>query len=365
LQDRLRLPASGALTPLAAPQDDEISLFAIATVLLRNRWRIVRWAIVGALIALAAVFTRPKLYTASMSFVPQGADAARSSLASLAGQFGIATPSGNYSQQPEFYINLLASRELLLPIARDTFAVGEKGGTRMTFFELFEIRGAPGPAREEAAVKALRGMIKTSQIRNAGIIRANVATKWPSVSFRISESLLDGLNAYNLRSRQGQAAAERRFVEGRLGIAKDSLRAAEDRLQDFLARNKSGINTSPHLNSALQRLERDVSSRTTIVTSLTQDYEDVRIREVRDTPTITVVESPSVSTIPAPRRRAMSTLLGLILGAGAGIVYVLVRAVAASRKSLNDPDAVEFFGALEQSKEQILRRLPLPRRAQS
>jgi uncharacterized protein involved in exopolysaccharide biosynthesis len=351
--------------PLPAHQDDEVSLFAIATVLIRNRRRILLWSLLGGLIALVAVLQRPRLYTASMSFVPQGTDATRSGLAALAGQLGLSAPSGNYSQQPEFYLNLLPSRELLLPIVRNTFTVAERGGASVAFYDLFRVPGPPGPAQEEAAVKKLRGMIKTSQLRNTGIIRVAVATQLPSVSLRISEMLVAGLNEYNLRSRQGQAAAERRFVEGRLQIARDSLRAAEDRLQDFLTRNKSGITTSPHLISSSQRLERDVASKTTIVTALTQEYEDVRIREVRDTPTITIVESPAVSTLPEPRRRVMSVLLGLLFGGGVGMVFVLIRAAAANRRRVNDPDAAEFFGALDQSKEQILRRLPLPRRGQS
>ena len=40
-----------------------ISIFEIGTLLLRNRWRVARWAVAGALVALALVWTRPALNT--------------------------------------------------------------------------------------------------------------------------------------------------------------------------------------------------------------------------------------------------------------------------------------------------------------
>ena len=341
--------------------DDEISLFAVATVLIRNRWRIARWTMLGGMVAFFAVFQKPRLYSASMAFAPQGADAGRSSLASLAGQFGLSAPAGgDYTQQPEFYVNLIPSREILLPIVRDTFVLAEKQNRHVSFMELFEIQGG-GAAQEEAAIKKLRGFVKTGPVRGTGIVRVSVATEWPSVSQKISESLLDGLNEYNLRSRQRTASAERRFVETRLDEARDSLRAAEDRLQEFLDRNKSGINTSPSLSSTHQRLERQVSLRNAVVTTLNQQYEETRIREVRDTPTIAVVESPTTSTVPEPRRRAMSVVLGLVLGGVIGMVMVLIGAASRSGRSLNDPSAAEFFAELDRSKD-TLKRLARPHR---
>jgi uncharacterized protein involved in exopolysaccharide biosynthesis len=101
----------------------ELSLLAVGTILLRNRWRVVRWMLFGAVVAALAMLTKPALYVASASFIPQGADPGRSGLANLAGQFGVVLPASNQSLSPDFYASLLRSRELLLPIVSDTFAV--------------------------------------------------------------------------------------------------------------------------------------------------------------------------------------------------------------------------------------------------
>ncbi len=82
---------------------DELSLFALGIITLRNRWRIARWMVAGGALAALAAFTKPALYVASTSFIPEGNDPSRSGLASIAGQFGVALPTGNQSQSPDFY----------------------------------------------------------------------------------------------------------------------------------------------------------------------------------------------------------------------------------------------------------------------
>lgn len=73
---------------------DAVSLFAVGTTLLQNRWRIVRWMFIGAAMAALSVISKPALYLALASFIPKGSDAAsRSGLASLAGQFGVSLPA--------------------------------------------------------------------------------------------------------------------------------------------------------------------------------------------------------------------------------------------------------------------------------
>ena len=104
----------------ALTQNDEISLFSLGTVLLRSRWRIMRWMFIGAVLAALSVISKPAAYVASASFLPQGSDAGRPGLAGIAGQLGISLPVGNQPLSPEFYSKLLTSRVVLLPIVRDT-----------------------------------------------------------------------------------------------------------------------------------------------------------------------------------------------------------------------------------------------------
>jgi uncharacterized protein involved in exopolysaccharide biosynthesis len=334
---------------------DEFSLLAFGTTLLRQRWRIVRWMAIGAAIAALLVFARRPLYTASASFVPKGGESGGSGLASLAGQFGLTLPTGNQSTSPDFYVRLIKSRVVLETISRDTFVVSELGGQRVSVLDLFDIKGENRLVREEQGIKTLAGRINAVASKTTGLVELAVQTRWPSVSLAISAALIDGVNDYNRRTRQGQAAAERKFVENRLGVAATDLRAAEDRLENFLRDNRQCCG-APELTFQRDRLQRDITLRQQVFTSLTQSYEEVRIREVRDTPVITVVEAPSLPSRPDPRWRMQGTLLGAVLGAFVGALLALVSEAIARRKEAGDADVDLFMKTWDQIKSGIFRR---------
>jgi uncharacterized protein involved in exopolysaccharide biosynthesis len=333
---------------------DEISLFGLGNAILRHRWRIVRWALFGGLVAASVVFTKPALYVASTSFVPLGqSETNRSGIASLAGQFGVALPAtGSPTLSPDFYVSLVQSREILGQIARDSIVVAEMGLKKIGFLDLVGISSGSARRREELGVKALVGMIRASASKTTGVVELTVATRWPSVSVAIATTLIDKLNEFNQRIRREQAAAERKFVEGRLSLAGSDLRAAEDRLEDFLKTNRQ-FASSPDLSFQRDRLQRDVTLKQQVFTSLTQSYEEVRLREVRDTPVITVVESPSVPSLPEPRRRIMSVLLGLLVGGVFGLLLTLISEKLTRRRNEGDVQAREFAGTLGELKDEM------------
>ena len=339
---------------------DDLSLFAMGTILLQNRWRIVRWMLAGGALAALAAFTKPALYVASASFIPEGSDPSRSALAGLAGQYGLALSRGNQSQSPDFYSDLLTSRVLLTPIARDTFVVQENGRRRIAFLDLFKISGNAA-SREEKGVRLLQKIVTPSIVRTTGVVELSVATEWQSVSLAIANDLLTGISEYNQRTRQGQAAAERKFVEGRLALEASDLRAAEDRLEGFLMTNRQ-FTSSWDLTFQHDRLQRDVTLKQQVFTSLTQSYEDVRIREVRDTPAITVIETPSVPALPEPRGRLAQVLLGLIFGALFGAFIAFVSGAITRRRQEGDPEADEFVSTLGEVKGKMLGRFRRMRR---
>jgi hypothetical protein len=59
-----------------------------------------------------------------------------------------------------------------------------------------------------------------------------------------------------------------------------------------------------------------------------QSYEEVPVREVRDTPVITVLEQPALLTQPNPRQRARRGLFGTFLGGLLVVVLSFPRAPA-------------------------------------
>ena len=337
-------------------REEDVSLFAVGTMLLRNRWRIFRWMLFGGALAALLVIIKPPQYVASASFIPQGTDPSRSGLASLAGQLGLSLPTSSQTLSPDFYAQVLRSRMLLRAISRQTFTVSEMGGRKLSVEDLFDITGGSAGEREERAVRQLMKTVYTSAGKTTNVVELSVSTRWPSVSLAIAAALVDAVGEFNQMTRQGQAAAERKFVERRLAAAGSDLRAAEDRLQNFLQTNREFARSS-ELSFQRERLQRDVTLQQQVFTSLTQSLEEVRIREVRDTPVITIVEPPSVKSIPESRRPVLYAVLGLFAGAFVGALLAFISDAVNRRRKEGDIEAEEFAGTLGQVKGEMLGRV--------
>lgn len=340
--------------------DDELSLFEVASTLLRNRWRILRWMLFGGLLAVIPVLRQRPTYTAVGSFIPQGAESGSSGIRNLAGQFGVSLGANNQGHSPEFYENLIRSRVILQSVVDDTVTITEQGGRRATVAELFGGSGDSRQLRLQTAAAQLAPAIQTSISLTTSVLTFGVTTPWPSVSASIGNKLIDEVNAFNLRTRQSQASEERRFTEGRLIEARTALRLAEDRLQGFLQSNRQ-IGNSPELAFQRDRLEREVAFNQEIVTSLAQSYEEVRVRAVRDTPVITVIERPALPTQPNSRQRARRVLFGVFLGGLLAVVFSFLSETMHRRRLARDPNAELFFKDLGEIRRG-LSRFPLGRK---
>ena len=337
-------------------EEDEISLFALGSVLLQNRWRIVRWAFLGGMLAALTVLLKGLTWTASASFVPQGADGGQAGLRSLAGQFGVAISGGAASatQSPEFYADLLTSRVILGPIVDDTLVVVEKDGAPLAVLELLEVEGADPAELREEGIQALDESIRISVERTTGVVTVSVKTAWPSVSLAITERLIEQVNRFNLQTRQSQAAEERRFVEDRLATQRRSLVEAEGRLGAFLEANRQFAN-SPQLTFEFERLQREVGLQQQVLVGLAQSYEEARVREVRDVPVITVIESPNLPARRDPRGVLPRGFLGAVVGALLVVLVAFTGDTFARRRAKGDQEAARFAALLAETRGDLTR----------
>ncbi len=322
---------TGQLEPAPIPptlETGELALPWILAVLLRDRRGILAFAGVGAAISLLATLLRPPYYTSTLSFIPQATEGQQGSgLAALAGQFGL--PLGGAagsSQSPQFYADLLQTREVLLDIATDSFPAGPAASDRVPLFRFLGVSGSDNAVAYENTLRRLREKIilTTVATRTTGLVTVRVRTRSAQVSLAIAERLLKGLNRYNIVTRQSQAAAERRFTEGRLRAAEASLRASEDALQSFLQSNRQ-LTNSPSLMFQRDRLMREVSLQEQVVSGLTQQNEDARIREVRDTPVIMVIEHPVLAVQADPQGRGRAAILGALASLCLAVTASLIR----------------------------------------
>jgi hypothetical protein len=331
-----------------------VSLLGVANVLLRWRRRIVWLGVAGALIGLSVGLLTKRIYVSSATFLPQGSDGNVSVLGGMASQLGVRVPTTGGGWGPAVYVQLLRSRSLLDSIALDTFVVAEQGGARVALMDLLDIKGSDPTLRLDKAVTKLGAVVGSREVKALGAVEVTASTHWPSVSLALVERLVDGVNRFNLQTRKSQAAAERQFVDVQAAAAERELRDAENMLQEDLQSNRN-ISASPQLLINRDRLTRTVSLRQQIYTTLLQSREDARIREVRDTPVITMLESPHLPVVGESRQTVQKALTGGIAGVLFGAAIALIMSILSGSRAAPSDDAREFFQLLDEAMPAVLR----------
>lgn len=334
--------------------DEEITVLALASFLLRWRRIIVVFGLVGTVVGLAIGLTRTRVYVSSSTFIPQGSESAPSGLALAATQFGIRVPTSGATWGPAMYLELVNSWAVLERIALDSVVTGE-GGRRESLMKLLEVDAPTAESRSDKAVRALRALITATEVTSIGGVNVTATTPWPHVSQALAERLVSEVNRFNIETHRSQGTAEREFVEVQAIEAESALLESEDSLLSFLQRNRAIVN-SPELTFDRDRLQRDVVMRQQVYTSLVQMWEEAKIREVRDTPVITVLEAPRLPLVGERRRSVQKGMLGGLAGGLVGVLIALITQLVAGARRVPNEDAREFFQLVKEATPGFLRR---------
>jgi uncharacterized protein involved in exopolysaccharide biosynthesis len=314
----------------------------MANVVLRHRGPVAMLALLAAVATGVFTLTRPREYESRATFVPQVRQpAGAGSISGLAATLGLSMGSGDPAQSPQFYVDLAASREILGRVAdtRFTFPT-DSGVVSATPVDLYAARERRRAYRRDVAIEELRDVVKTRVAATTGVVELTVTVTNPHLARQIANRVLDLINEFNLNRRQSQAAAERRFTEQRLAEVRSDLRAAENRLEAFQQGNR-GFD-APTLRLQETRLRRDLSLQQQLFLTLSQAYEQAKIDEVRDTPVVTVIETPETPVRPEPRGTVRKTVLALIGGALLGMALAFAREVTRGGRDDESPEFAEF-----------------------
>jgi uncharacterized protein involved in exopolysaccharide biosynthesis len=332
--------------PLGVRHEERpISLVVFAIVILRW-WRVVAVVgVLGGVLGLTLGLTAGRVYKSEATFIPQGAQDA-SGLAGLGAQFGIRLPAGGGNVWgPPVYVALLRSATLLTPIATDTFPITEEN-RRAALMDLLKIQGPTQPERAMYTVMRLQQIVKVDEDRRLNAVRISVTTDWPSLSYELVTRLVEAVNQFNLQTRRSQASAERQFAEQQAAGAEQALREAEGRLQVFLQENRGNIAGTPRLQFTHDRLQRDVQLKEQVYSTFLQGREDARLREVRDTPVITVLEAPRLAVVREPRRSVRKAVMYGLAWAALAVVAVFVFEGFAELKRSGRPETRQLLHML-------------------
>jgi uncharacterized protein involved in exopolysaccharide biosynthesis len=283
--------------------------------LVRHARLVVQLAVVCALAASLGVLLRPRSYASISSFVPSTRNGSIGGLSGIAAQLGVNVPGADASESAPFYADLITSEEILSSLADTRVGIGHDS---VPLALVLHVSDTDPAARRFATVEELRHRVTAVASARTGTVQVTVTMRDPGAARQVNARILELVDRFNVERRRSRASAERKFSEQRLGEVRAELQVAENRLENFLQRNR--MLTDPELLLQQQRLAREVTFRQQLVTVLAQAYEQARLDEIRDTPLLTVVQRPTLPVRPEPRRLVYLALGALVGGAALGLL---------------------------------------------
>jgi uncharacterized protein involved in exopolysaccharide biosynthesis len=336
-------------------RDRELSFFELLTPLVR-RWKVVLGTALcfGVVAAIVLLLQRP-VYTAESTFTPEtsassGLPSSLAGLAGLAGQLGVGTTAASVS--PEFFAELVHSRELLRAVLATEFTDPEAKDRKRPLLDLMDVRGKTPEERLQKGARRLTARTEAVVDKPTGIVTLEVEMNHPQLAADVANRMVALLNQFNLERRQSQSHEQRRFTEERLREAEEELRGAERAQLRFLQTNRQYIG-SPLLEFQAAQLERTVQVRQEVFLTLTKSHEEARIAEVRDTPVLTVIDSAVTPFRRSRPKRTLGVLIALVVGSLVGIAAAYMVDFRRRATPGHHPDYLAMREAWTQAREEV------------
>ncbi|WP_259248970.1 GNVR domain-containing protein [Salinibacter ruber] len=376
------------------PPEDEITLMELIVTLSRGRGLIVLSVVgIGLLGVLYSVAT-PSRYTAESKVIREageggGGPSLPSGIGGIAGGLGIDIGGGgSVGLSPASYPEIATSREVRLAVARDTFYFPSLG-RRTTFVDYvnrppgtldqilsytvylpWTVKGALGSLigsgqgkrsagtdstgtliypteEEEEAISALGEMVSASVSESgaleggSGLMTVSASSGNPKLSARLNERFIEHLRTRIRELQTEKTRRNLRFVEKRFEEVKQELDAAENRLVQFLERNKGVLaaGSKPQLESRRERLRREVGFKEQLYSQMQKQVTQTRLQLQKEQPVVTIAEKPAPPAQPSAPNRTLNVVLSLFLGGLFGVGATFFRSAIQSRE--DDEEAQE------------------------
>ncbi len=314
---------------------------ALLNVLLRHWQPLLGATVGGAIVAGTVIAILGPRWESTSAVMPQSRRGG-TNLAGLASQFGLAIPNMEGAPSPEFFAELAQSRPVLVAVAETPYAYRTpSGNVQGTLPEIFQSRGDSPAERRDAAIKRLSKAIRPSTSLKSGVMHLMVVERHPELARLINARVLAVLEELNRTRLQSQGREERRFADARATEARASLHAAEQALQRF-EDTRRGWRQSADGVGLHDQLAREVTIRQTVYTGFVQAAEQAHVDEVRSTPTLMVVEPPSLADRPRSRHVVIVLTLGALAGLLLGILWRAALDAVQRDVAAGDPEAMEL-----------------------
>ncbi len=344
-----------------APASDHLTFTRwLAGVLLR--WRtVVAITIATLVVGLVATVIIPPVYRSNASFVANSSSSSKlqSSGSSTTGLGGIISQlggsvGGDPSESPNFYVELLASRELLTRLIESKFPNPRTDAPNdsATLLTILRIKKADPKRQLELAVIKVHDATHAGLDPKTNLVWFSTDAQWPELSSQIANRLIELVSSFNRETRVSRAKSKRAFLQMRHDSAQTALREAEERLRVFYEQNR-GFISAPGLKYEEQRIKRDGDLASDLYINLDRQLEVARIDEINDAALITVIDSAVVPRKAQWPRYGVMLVTGVALGLLFGLLLAGSAAVLADWRERNPDSWSDFRSATAAARSEL------------
>ena len=312
---------------------EETSLLAFLSILLANRRVIAGLALAGTLIAGVVASIEADLFVSRAAFIVRGARQ-QVQLPGGAAALGVTLAAySEFSQSVSFFADLARSKGILLQVAKKEYVTSDSPRVKRP---LAKVLGIDEPDPEQAAkiaVQLLAPNVSYTISSRTGVVGLAVKERDPVVAQQVNANILTEIDRWSRDEGHRQAVREREFIEQIVGDARARLAQSEQAVKTFLEVNRE-YESSPELRLEYSRLQREVTLRQQVYTSLAETYEQARVEEVRNPTLINIVEPADLPVEPQRKEALRTTLVGLTVGLLIGMVIAVFRQRVAEKAVL-------------------------------
>ncbi len=248
--------------------------------------------------------------------------------ASIAALAGVNIPMGGASYH-YFYPDIIKSNYILDKVLKHKFWI-ESEKDSLTLFEFWGTKIDSSKKYwkvklfEIARRKLKNSYIKIDIDEMTEMIKLYVnVPKDRALAAQLANFIISQLDIYNRTVRKTKAKEQREFIEKAIITNKKILAKAEYKLMKFETQNKDII--SPEQKIIHNRLLTNVEIYRNILIELKKQLELIKIEEIKEIPTLNIIEKAQMPYYKKKPKRLIIILLSFVLGLSVSVIYVVAK----------------------------------------
>ena len=313
-------------------ENNSIYLTDIIFLIVKDLKIIIRVPFFFLLIAIIYVsFFTTTLYTSDAKIMSSKSTGNASNFSGLANQFGLSLPSSSNEVQ-WVYSEILKSRTLANAVLKRNFDT-KKYGKTIPLSQILSGKVADNKLNNSKKSfllnEQLRSMMRVSEDRNTSIFTLKVESFEPVFSADLLTAIIEELSFHQQKYNNERIKKTRIFLEGRISNVEVQLMNAEENLKLFRERNRR-IENSPSLLLEQQRIEREALVLTSVYTTLKQQFETLKIEEVKESDYVLIIDSPSIPPFKSGPKKKFIVVLAFIIGLITSAVIIFYKKISSN-----------------------------------